>query len=128
MRRTQVDKELVVGPPPARRAFPMTILNAIAALVLAGGGHEGHTHDTGVTVGTSSMLDSTPSATAAAQTTVHVGTAPYYWSMIPSTPSGYEIMVGSKISFRYSTHHNVYLMASQSAYDSCTAPRARRSP
>eukprot|EP00966_Prymnesium_polylepis_P090217 2089384-Prymnesium_polylepis.1 len=69
----------------------MAILNAIGALVLASSDHSGHTHDTGVTVGTSSMLDSSASALSTATVEVNVGTSPNYWSSIPSTPSGYTL-------------------------------------
>eukprot|EP00966_Prymnesium_polylepis_P024990 576154-Prymnesium_polylepis.1 len=81
--------------------------------------HHDHTHDTDVIVGTSSMLDSTTSGLSAVTTQVNVGMSPYYWSSIPASPSSYSIEVGDKLSFMYSEHHNVYLMASQTAYDSC---------
>ena len=42
-----------------------------------------------------------------------------YWSAMPSSPSTYEVVIGDKLSFKYTTFHNVYLMPSQEAYDSC---------
>ena len=42
-----------------------------------------------------------------------------YWSAMPSTPSTYEVVIGDKLSFKYTTYHNVYLMPSQEAYASC---------
>ena len=41
------------------------------------------------------------------------------WSSIPSTPTSYTVNVGDKLQFSYSAAHNVYLMASESAYDIC---------
>ena len=48
-----------------------------------------------------------------------IGASPNFWSVIPSTNVSYNIVVGYKLSFRYSSYHNVYLMASEDAYDSC---------
>ena len=42
-----------------------------------------------------------------------------YWSAMPSKPSTYEVVVGDKLSFKYTKYHNVYLMPSQEAYESC---------
>lgn len=42
-----------------------------------------------------------------------------YWSAMPSSPSTYEVVIGDKLSFKYTTFHNVYLMPSQEAYESC---------
>ena len=42
-----------------------------------------------------------------------------YWSAMPSSPSTYEVVIGDKLSFKYSEYHNVYLMPSQEAYRSC---------
>ena len=42
-----------------------------------------------------------------------------YWSAMPSSPSTYEVVVGDKLSFKYTEYHNVYLMPSQEAYESC---------
>ena len=42
-----------------------------------------------------------------------------YWSAMPSSPSTYEVVVGDKLSFKYTEYHNVYLMPSQEAYWSC---------
>lgn len=42
-----------------------------------------------------------------------------YWSAMPSSPSTYEVVIGDKLSFKYTTFHNVYLMPSQEAYASC---------
>ena len=48
-----------------------------------------------------------------------IGASPNFWSVIPSTNVSYNVVVGYKLSFRYSSYHNVYLMASEDAYDSC---------
>ena len=45
------------------------------------------------------QLDSSSGALAAATTTVTIGTAPNYWSMIPSYPTSYSVSVGDKLSF-----------------------------
>ena len=42
-----------------------------------------------------------------------------YWSAMPSSPSCYKVVIGDKLSFKYSEYHNVYLMPSQEAYRSC---------
>ena len=42
-----------------------------------------------------------------------------YWSAMPSTPSTYEVVIGDKLSFKYTEYHNVYLMPSPEAYESC---------
>ena len=42
-----------------------------------------------------------------------------YWSAMPSSPSTYEVVIGDKLSFKYTEYHNVYLMPSQEAYASC---------
>ena len=42
-----------------------------------------------------------------------------YWSAMPSSPSTYEVVIGDKLSFKYTEYHNVYLMPSQEAYRSC---------
>ena len=42
-----------------------------------------------------------------------------YWSAMPSSPSTYEVVIGDKLSFKYTEYHNVYLMPSQEAYESC---------
>ena len=42
-----------------------------------------------------------------------------YWSAMPSSPSTYEVVIGDKLSFKYTAFHNVYLMPSQEAYESC---------
>ena len=41
------------------------------------------------------------------------------WSSIPSSPTSYTVNVGDKLQFSYNAAHNVYLMASESAYDTC---------
>ena len=38
---------------------------------------------------------------------------------MPSDPSTYDVAVGSKLSFKYNTYHNVWLLPSQTAFDSC---------
>ena len=67
----------------------------------------------------SSPLDSSAYELSRASSTVTIGSASSYWSAIPSSPSSYSVTVGDKLSFRYNNYHNVYLMASQAAYDSC---------
>ena len=63
-------------------------------------------------------LDASADALAAATSTVTIGSGAY-WSAIPSSPSSYTVTVGDKLSFRYNSNHNLYLMASKAAYDSC---------
>ena len=42
-----------------------------------------------------------------------------YWSAMPSSPSSYKVVIGDKLSFKYTEYHNVYLMPSPEAYESC---------
>ena len=66
-----------------------------------------------------SALDSSSSSLSAATSVVTIGSQPLYWSAIPSTPSSYNVSVGTTLSFHYSDHHNVELVNSRSAFDSC---------
>ena len=64
-------------------------------------------------------LDNSAATLAAATTTVTIGTGTMFWSAIPSSPSSYSVAVGDKLHFKYSNYHNVYLMASETAYNAC---------
>ena len=64
-------------------------------------------------------LDSSAATLAAATNTVIIGSSTSFWSAIPSSPSSYSVAVGDKLSFRYSSYHNLYLMASAAKYASC---------
>jgi len=72
-------------------------------------------------------LDSSPEALSAAATSLAIGTEQGdYWRQIPSAPGPeeggwYEVAVGTKLQFAYSTYHNVYVARSAEAYDSCSA-------
>jgi len=90
----------------------------------------------------SSTLDSGASSLSAATTVLTVGSSKesdsddghdhdhgggggqsddhVYWSAVPSTPSTYTVSRGTKLSFKYSSYHNVFLLPTQSAFDSCT--------
>ena len=72
-----------------------------------------------------SALDISARTLKAATTTVTIGTSSTgFWSAMPSSPSLYSVAVGDKLQFKYDTYHNVYLMPSQAAYDSCDFSRA----
>lgn len=72
----------------------------IGAPTSADDGHDdGHAHDHGGSDGSDDVHE--------------------YWSAIPSSPTSYEVVLGSKLSFKYSVYHNVYLMPSPEAYSSC---------
>ena len=65
-------------------------------------------------------LDSSTGTLAAATgTLVTIGSGTMFWSTIPSVASSYSVAVGDKLSFKYNSYHNVYLMASKAAYDGC---------
>ena len=72
---------------------------------------------------TASALDSSSAALTSVDNVgslVEIGSSSEgYWSAMPSSPSTYEVVIGDKLSFKYTTFHNVYLMPSQEAYDSC---------
>ena len=67
----------------------------------------------------SSPLDSSPAAVAAAATTLTIGTEPQFWSQMMSTPATYSAAIGTKLVFRYSAYHNLYLLPSKAALDGC---------
>ena len=54
-----------------------------------------------------SALDSSPSALAAATTTVNIGTPK--WNAYPITPATYTVSVGDKLSFQFTQSHNVWV-------------------
>ena len=54
-----------------------------------------------------SALDSSPSALAAAATTVNIGTP--NWNAYPITPATYTVSVGDKLSFQFTQSHNVWV-------------------
>ena len=64
-------------------------------------------------------LDSSTGALSAATTTVTVGSADQHWSEMPSSPATYWVSVGDKLSFRYNTNHNVWVLPTRADYDSC---------
>lgn len=71
------------------------------------------------------QFDSSTSALAAATTELVIGTADTnWWSAIPSVapPSGdaYELSTGTKLVFKYSVDHNVYLMANEAHWAACS--------
>ena len=72
---------------------------------------------------TASALDSSSAALTSVDNVgslVEIGSSSEgYWSAMPSSPSTYEVVVGDKLSFKYTEYHNVYLMPSPEAYESC---------
>ena len=65
-----------------------------------------------------SALDSSEVAVADASVTT-VGSAPNYWSSIPTSPSTLTVTAGDALAFKYSSFHNVYALPSAAAYESC---------
>ena len=53
------------------------------------------------------------------------GVSHCFWSQKPSLPSEYTVAKGTVLVFRYSTSHNVWLMPTQEAFDSCDFSAAR---
>ena len=64
-------------------------------------------------------LDNSAATLAVATTTVTIGTSPQFWSAMNQNPSSYSVAVGDKLHFKYNSNHNVYLMASETAYNAC---------
>lgn len=48
-----------------------------------------------------------------------IGESPQYWSAMPSTPKSYTVTTGTALTFKFSMEHNLYLMETKAAYDSC---------
>ena len=70
----------------------------------------------------SGALDTSAAAVAGAASSLIIngdGAFEEFWSQIPSMPSTYEVAVGTALSFRYTTGHNVWLMPTEEAYDAC---------
>ena len=80
---------------------------------------------------TASALDSSSAALTSVdniRSLVEIGSSSErYWSVMPSSPSTYEVVIGDKLSFKYNAFHNVYLMPSQEAYWSCDLSAATES-
>ena len=70
------------------------------------------------------FFNASDAAVASATSTVTIGSAPSYWSQMPSAapPGGgdaYTISVGTALVFKYSVDHNVWLLPDGAAWSSC---------
>ena len=49
-----------------------------------------------------------------------IGTqAGWFWNAIPQRVSTYTVSTGTRLTFKFSNSHNLYLMESQAKYDAC---------
>ena len=79
-------------------------------------------------------LDSSPAALGGVHLEQQIGVAAApgslgtgsFWSEIYQPQTTYSVVVGTKLIFRYSTFHNVYLLPSKEAYDNCDFSGAQR--
>jgi len=67
----------------------------------------------------SEALRACQSSSLQSASTLTIGSAPAYWSAIPSSPNAYWVTEGDALRFSYSSFHNVWLMASQEAFETC---------
>ena len=70
-------------------------------------------------LGVSALNSSYSAHPADVPTILIVGSAPDYWSAIPSVPDVYLVRVGDRLRFRYTTEHNVWLFKSLKAFEAC---------
>jgi len=81
-------------------------------------GHAGHDHSAQVPSTLQPRSDFVEVAKAAGKVQV-IGVSPEFWSAMPSSPTSYTVPTGTALTFRFSMEHNLYLMGSKAAYDSC---------
>ena len=68
----------------------------------------------------SAYLDTSAAAVQAAPASLVIGTqAGWFWNAIPQRVSTYTVSTGTRLTFKFSNSHNVYLMGSQAKYDDC---------
>ena len=65
-------------------------------------------------------LDSSAAAVQAASASLIIGTqAGWFWNSIPQPTLSYTVSTGTRLTFKFSNSHNVYLMGSQADFDDC---------
>ena len=73
----------------------------------------------------SAYLDTSAAAVQAATASREIGTEPFFWNAIPQPIASYNVHTGTRLTFKFSNSHNLYLMASQAKYDDCDFSGAR---
>ena len=67
----------------------------------------------------SASLDTSPAAVQAATASLEIGTQPFFWDAIPQPIASYNVSTGTRLTFKFSNSHNLWLMGSQAKYDAC---------
>ena len=73
----------------------------------------------------SAYLDTSAAAVQAATASLEIGTQPFFWDAIPQPIASYNVSIGTRLTFKFSNSHNLYLMGSQAKYDDCDFSGAR---
>ena len=73
----------------------------------------------------SASLDTSAAAVQAATVSLEIGTQPFFWDAIPQPIASYNINTSTRLTFKFSNGHNLYLMGSQAEYDDCDFSGAR---
>ena len=103
-------------------AFQAVVLLAIAHSARCQSGHAGHGHDHSAHGTVPDAFKTRGDYISAAHSNgavAIIGSSPEYWSAMPSSPQSYTVVTGTALTFRFSVNHNLYLMETQAAYDSC---------
>ena len=68
----------------------------------------------------SASLDTSAAAVQAATPSLVIGTqVSWFWNQMPQPIASYNVSIGTRLTFKFSDSHNLYLMASQEKYDDC---------
>ena len=103
-------------------AFQAVVLLATAHSARCQSGHAGHGHDHSAHGTVPDAFKTRGDYISAAHSNgavAIIGSSPEYWSAMPSSPQSYTVVTGTALTFRFSVNHNLYLMETQAAYDSC---------
>ena len=68
----------------------------------------------------SAYLDTSAAAVQAATPSLVIGTqVSWFWNQMPQPIASYNVSIGTRLTFKFSDSHNLWLMDSQEAYDAC---------
>ena len=68
----------------------------------------------------SASLDTSAAAVQAATPSLVIGTqVSWFWNQMPQPIASYNVSIGTRLTFKFSDSHNLWLMDSQEAYDAC---------
>ena len=67
----------------------------------------------------SASLDTSAAAVQAATASLEIGTQPFFWDAIPQPIASYNVSTGTRLTFKFSNSHNLWLMGSQAEYEAC---------